>query len=97
MQNATQNATFLQNVNNVVNMLNVLTSTKATVNAVNTNTATVSTNANATAINAQINAIDAQISNLVAISALANAKNKKLIDKALKNLLAQSDALTAQL
>ena len=96
MQN-TQNATFVQNVNNTANMLAILTSTNATVNAVNVVKNVVSTNANATAINAQINAIDSQIANLVAISALANAKNKKLIDKALKNLLAQSDALTAQL
>ena len=89
MQN-TQNATFTQNVNNLASML-------VTIATANANTATVSTNANATAINAQMRVIDAQINNLVVSSMFANAKNKKLIDKALKNLLAQSNALQAQL
>ena len=101
MQN-TQNATFTQNVNNLANMLTVIATANAnTANTANTattaTTATVSTNANATAINAQMRVIDAQINNLVVSSMFANAKNKKLIDKALKNLLAQSNALTAQL
>ena len=103
MQN-TQSAIFTQNVNNLANMLATIANTNAntaTTNAntatTNANTATVSTNANATAINAQMRVIDAQINNLVVSSMFANAKNKKLIDKALKNLLAQSNALTAQL
>jgi hypothetical protein len=61
------------------------------------NVSVTNTNTNTNAITAQINAVDAQIMHLVSISAIANAKNKKLIDKALKRLLAQSNALTAQL
>ena len=99
MQN-TQSATFVQNVNNLANMLATIATTNANTATTNANTATtsvVSTNANANAINAQMRVIDAQINNLVVSSMFANAKNKKLIDKALKNLLAQSNALQAQL
>ena len=55
------------------------------------------TNTNTNAITAQINALDAQIMHLVSISAVANAKNAKLIDKALKRLFVQRDVLIAQL
>ena len=99
MQN-TQNAIFTQNVNNLANVLATIANTNANTATTNANTATtsvVSTNANANAINAQMRVIDAQINNLVVSSMFANAKNKKLIDKALASLLAQSNALTAQL
>ena len=61
--------------------------TQNTVSVTNTNTN----------VTAQIHALDAQIMHLVSISAIANAKNAKLIDKALKRLFVQRDVLIAQL